>query len=49
LDPRNTLAHEPHKWETLPASIQNIFKVHPDKQWEHCLNASTRLRVSEFF
>jgi putative transcriptional regulator len=49
LDPRNTLAHEPHKWETLPATIQNIFKVHPDKQWEHCLNASTRLRVSEFF
>jgi putative transcriptional regulator len=39
----------PHKWEMLPASIDNIFLVDDDLLWEHCIESTIIKKVKDFF
>jgi len=48
LDPRNRLETEPHKWELIPASIENTFEVDYEDCWQNAIEEVARLKVSEW-
>lgn len=49
LDPRNNIPHEPHKWEILPANMENTLLMPPEDQWEKSLQAVTKRVVNIWF
>jgi putative transcriptional regulator len=46
LDPRNQLEHEPHKWEIVPVTTQNLFKVDPEVQWQTAVEECAKYKIN---
>jgi putative AlgH/UPF0301 family transcriptional regulator len=46
LDPRNQLEHEPHKWEIVPATTQNLFKIDPEVQWQTAVEECAKYKIN---
>jgi len=40
---------DPIKWETLPATIDNVFDLYPDTMWESCLQDSIVKKGKTYF
>jgi putative transcriptional regulator len=49
LDARNNTPTEPHKWEIVPATLDNVFRTESDAIWEDCLAESARQKVDSWF
>jgi putative transcriptional regulator len=47
LDPR--FKGEPHKWETVPATIENVFYSEGPEQWRECLDQAAKHQVQTWF
>jgi putative AlgH/UPF0301 family transcriptional regulator len=39
----------PHKWEVLPATIENVFAINSEEMWEICLQQSIIKKVASYF
>lgn len=46
---KKKIAGVPHKWEILPATIENVFCIEDDLLWEHCIETAIIKRVKDFF
>lgn len=49
LDPRNSLPHEPHKWEIAKATIDNTFLTNDDDLWQEAIEASAKYLIDAYF
>jgi putative transcriptional regulator len=49
LDPKNTLDHEPHKWEVVPATVGNVFRTSTDQMWGKSIEESAKYRINSWF
>lgn len=47
LDPRNK--DEPHTWEIVPATLENVFEGEGPEQWRAALDEAAKFQVSAWF
>lgn len=49
VEPKKYPSKEVHRWETLPATVENVFSTSDEEQWRAVLEASARKQVSTWF
>jgi len=49
LNPNSKVEREPHKWEIAPATIFNVFKTSPSRQWERAIDDAVKHKTAELF
>jgi len=49
VDPKNYPSKEIHQWETVPATMENVFSTIDKDQWRYILNESIKLQTAVWF
>lgn len=49
LNPRANDANIRHYWEIAPATISNVFKTDPSRQWDRAIEEAVKHRTSALF
>jgi putative transcriptional regulator len=49
LDPNTSSSRESHKWEVAPATISNVFKTSPSKQWDRAIEEAVKHKTAALF
>jgi putative transcriptional regulator len=49
INPKEYPSKEIHRWESVPATIENLFSTTDEEQWRSILEASARQQVANWF
>jgi putative transcriptional regulator len=49
MDPKNFPSNEVHRWESVPATLENVFGYSDEEQWRKILEESARTQAAAWF